>query len=99
MIRATVHAVAGEYPHITLNGTHTCSSHSSTSQMAAHGPNPARRPYLLGPLSTPIYIEIHRKMVIIWPPTSTFKLSLALCGPQGKIIENPCHSGTALYET
>ena len=37
------------------------------SQMAARGPNLARRPYLLGPLSTPIYIEIHKKMVIIWP--------------------------------
>ena len=37
------------------------------SQMAARGPNPARKPYLLGPLPTPIYIKIHRTMVIIWP--------------------------------
>ena len=35
--------------------------------MATRGPNPAHRPYLFGPLSTPIYIEIHRTMVIIWP--------------------------------
>ena len=57
--------------------------------MEARGPNPARRPYLLGPLLTPIYTEIHRTMVIFWPQTSIFELSLALCGPQGKIIENP----------
>ena len=28
---ATAHAVAAEYPHSTLNGTVTCSSHSSTA--------------------------------------------------------------------
>ena len=36
--------------------------------MAAHGPYLARRPYLFGPLLTPIYIEMHiGQMVIIWP--------------------------------
>ena len=33
--------------------------YSKPSQMAARGPNPARRPYLFGPLSTPVYTEIH----------------------------------------
>ena len=28
---ATVHPVAAEYPHSTLNGTQTCSSHISTA--------------------------------------------------------------------
>ena len=38
------------------------------SQMVARGPNPACRPYLFGPFSTPIYTEIHdSKMVLIWP--------------------------------
>ena len=36
-------------------------------QMAACGPNAARRPCVFGPLSTPMYIEIHRTVVIIWP--------------------------------
>ena len=43
------------------------SHYDRPSQMAARGPNPARRPYLFVPLSTPIYIEIHKAMVIIWP--------------------------------
>ena len=41
--------------------------HSRPSLMAARGPNPACRPYLLGPLSTLIYTETHRTMVNIWP--------------------------------
>ena len=55
-----------------------------------HGPNPACRPYLFDPLSAPIYIEIHRTMVIIWP-SHIFELSSALCGPQEKVLENLCH--------
>ena len=36
------------------------------SQMATSGSNPACRPFLLGSLSTLIYIETHREMVFIW---------------------------------
>ena len=46
--------------------------YSRLSQMAARGPNPARRSYLFGFLSTPIYTEIHKTMVIIWPPDIYF---------------------------
>ena len=65
--------------------SHNC--YIRPSQMATRGPNPARRPCLLGPLSTPIYIG---KWWSFGPQTSIFELSSALCGPQGKIIENPC---------
>ena len=33
---ATVHTVAAEYPHSTLNGTLTCSSHISTALYEPH---------------------------------------------------------------
>ena len=58
--------------------------YSRPSQMATCGPNPARRPYLLGPLSTPIYIEIHRTMVIIWPPDIDLKTIFSPLWPARK---------------
>ena len=36
VLEATVHVVAAEYPHSTLNGTATCSSHSCTVLYETH---------------------------------------------------------------
>ena len=36
MTETTVHVVAAECPHSTLNGTPTCSSHSSTTLYEDH---------------------------------------------------------------
>ena len=54
------------------------------SQQAARGPNLARRPFLVGPLSTLKYTEIHRAMVFIWP-SDTYRW--AVFGPLWPTIE------------
>ena len=57
--------------------------------MAACGQNLVGRPYLFGPLSTPIYIEIHRAMVIIWPSDIYLWIVFGSLWPARKMIENP----------
>ena len=69
-MHAVTYQMQNSFVVLMITSVHTvlhCYQFSRPSQMAARGPNPARKPYLFGPLPTPIYIKIHRTMVNIWP--------------------------------